>query len=540
METKVPTTKRTLRGYVEQELGKWPHFIVYAVLEWFLILVLFVDGFLAFFANEYAKLFDLRLPCLFCTRIDHAFRHRSHDFYYNDSICDSHRKKVSSLAYCHIHKRLSDIRKMCEGCLLSFATEKESGSDTYKSLVGILHKDVELFFEDDEVQLPKQPNDVVMAAAQAHHSLHRCSCCGGPLKGGKPKGKNAGFSQAPTPSPRALPPPTVAPLRHLELPPSTRFDAENNNSNMMDEMGEELMRTPSFIRGNKFFGIPLTDSATTTPRWAIRCPPKKSALDRGSDFSAEEGGGGTGDQSAPTEPEGGDPRQVRLDRKSLMELYMELDEERNASAVAANNAMAMITRLQAEKAAVQMEALQYQRMMEEQAEYDEEAIQLLRDDLKKKDRQVKYLENEIEAYKIRYGDIMEDGFVVDEVDEDDDDDGAYQEVEASEYGTPSYGGMGSNTSREESSGKNQIENAGEGGSVRPNKFGGLRRLKQLEIESSDDETEQESRMKDLSHLRARVRALEEEDDFFRDDDVTVGGGVGNGSEKGKLISGESA
>ncbi|KAK7309669.1 hypothetical protein RJT34_06586 [Clitoria ternatea] len=64
-------------------------------------------------------------------------------------------------------------------------------------------------------------------------------------------------------------------------------------------------------------------------------------------------------------------KQVRLDRKSLMEL----DEERSASAVAANNAMAMINRLQADKAAVRMESLQYQRMMEEQAEYDEEVLQ---------------------------------------------------------------------------------------------------------------------------------------------------------------------
>ena len=39
--------------------------------------------------------------------------------------------------------------------------------------------------------------------------------------------------------------------------------------------------------------------------------------------------------------------------------------------------MAMITRLQAEKAVVQMEALQYQRMMEEQAEYDQDAIHIL-------------------------------------------------------------------------------------------------------------------------------------------------------------------
>ena len=46
-------------------------------------------------------------------------------------------------------------------------------------------------------------------------------------------------------------------------------------------------------------------------------------------------------------------------------LYAELEEERSAAAIAANQMMAMINRLQEEKAAIQMEALQYQRMMEE-------------------------------------------------------------------------------------------------------------------------------------------------------------------------------
>jgi len=49
----------------------------------------------------------------------------------------------------------------------------------------------------------------------------------------------------------------------------------------------------------------------------------------------------------------------------------ELEEERSAAAIAANQMMAMINRLQEEKAAIQMEALQYQRMMEEQSEYDQ-------------------------------------------------------------------------------------------------------------------------------------------------------------------------
>ncbi|KAF2287688.1 hypothetical protein GH714_002324 [Hevea brasiliensis] len=60
-------------------------------------------------------------------------------------------------------------------------------------------------------------------------------------------------------------------------------------------------------------------------------------------------------------------RQVEHDKKLLQALYKELEEERNASAIAANQAMAMITRLQEEKATLQMEALQYLRMMEEQA-----------------------------------------------------------------------------------------------------------------------------------------------------------------------------
>ncbi|CAA6667252.1 unnamed protein product [Spirodela intermedia] len=77
-------------------------------------------------------------------------------------------------------------------------------------------------------------------------------------------------------------------------------------------------------------------------------------------------------------------RQIDFDWKSMTLLYKELEEERNASAIAANQAMAMITRLQEEKASMQMEALQYQRMMEEQSEYDQEALQRLNDALTKR------------------------------------------------------------------------------------------------------------------------------------------------------------
>lgn len=90
---------------------------------------------------------------------------------------------------------------------------------------------------------------------------------------------------------------------------------------------------------------------------------------------------------------------IKAQEKALNALYAELEEERKAAAVAANQTMAMITKLQEEKAAMQMEALQYQRMMEEQAEYDQEALQLLNDLMMKREKEKKELEKELEIYR---------------------------------------------------------------------------------------------------------------------------------------------
>lgn len=92
-------------------------------------------------------------------------------------------------------------------------------------------------------------------------------------------------------------------------------------------------------------------------------------------------------------------RQVEHDRKIVTSLYKELEEERNASAVAANQAMAMITRLQEEKSSLQMEALQCLRMMEEQAEYDNEALQKANDLLAEKEKENQDLKLDLAFYK---------------------------------------------------------------------------------------------------------------------------------------------
>ncbi|XP_023551658.1 myosin-binding protein 2-like isoform X1 [Cucurbita pepo subsp. pepo] len=90
---------------------------------------------------------------------------------------------------------------------------------------------------------------------------------------------------------------------------------------------------------------------------------------------------------------------LRTERKALNALYAELEEERSASAIAANQTMAMINRLQEEKASMQMEALQYQRMMEEQSEYDQEALQLLNELVVKREKEKQELEKELEVYR---------------------------------------------------------------------------------------------------------------------------------------------
>ncbi|XP_076921937.1 myosin-binding protein 2-like isoform X1 [Bidens hawaiensis] len=110
-----------------------------------------------------------------------------------------------------------------------------------------------------------------------------------------------------------------------------------------------------------------------------------------------------------SEMDGGDPintteklkSALRAERKALQALYTELEEERSASAVAASETMAMINRLHEEKAAMQMEALHYQRMMEEQSEYDQEALQLLNELMVKKEKELEVYRKKVLDYETK-------------------------------------------------------------------------------------------------------------------------------------------
>ncbi|CAH9080114.1 unnamed protein product [Cuscuta europaea] len=97
---------------------------------------------------------------------------------------------------------------------------------------------------------------------------------------------------------------------------------------------------------------------------------------------------------------------IRLLKEALEEekiarssLYVDLEKERSAAATAAEEAMAMISRLQEEKAFIEMEARQYQRVIEEKSAYEENEMAILKEILVRRETEKLFLEREVEAYR---------------------------------------------------------------------------------------------------------------------------------------------
>lgn len=83
----------------------------------------------------------------------------------------------------------------------------------------------------------------------------------------------------------------------------------------------------------------------------------------------------------------------------LQQLYAELDQEREASATAASEAMDMILRLQGEKAAVKMESSHYKRMAEEKMGHAEATLEVFEELMYQKEMEIASLEFQVLAYK---------------------------------------------------------------------------------------------------------------------------------------------
>ena len=92
-------------------------------------------------------------------------------------------------------------------------------------------------------------------------------------------------------------------------------------------------------------------------------------------------------------------RALEEEQAACSSLYLELEKERNAAATAADEAMAMILRLQKEKASIEMEARQFERIVEERTAYDEEEMNILKEIIIRREQENHVLEREIEFYR---------------------------------------------------------------------------------------------------------------------------------------------
>lgn len=92
---------------------------------------------------------------------------------------------------------------------------------------------------------------------------------------------------------------------------------------------------------------------------------------------------------------------LRSQHQAIEQLQSELEEERNASASAADETLAMILRLQKEKAEVRMEASQYKRFAEGKFAHDQEELMSFENLLYRKDQAVRALEFELLSFKHR-------------------------------------------------------------------------------------------------------------------------------------------
>lgn len=99
----------------------------------------------------------------------------------------------------------------------------------------------------------------------------------------------------------------------------------------------------------------------------------------------------------------------------LQKLYNELEVEREATATAASEALAMILRLQSEKSAVKMESEHYKRLAEEKMYHAEESMQVFEDLIQQKEMEIANLDYQVQAYRYKLSSLGVEDIGSDEI-----------------------------------------------------------------------------------------------------------------------------
>uniref|UniRef100_A0A0D9XJP8 GTD-binding domain-containing protein n=1 Tax=Leersia perrieri TaxID=77586 RepID=A0A0D9XJP8_9ORYZ len=412
----------------------WKRFwsmLSYACSELCLIILLYVAAGASYMATRLARIHKLRMPCILCSRMDHAFHGKA--WFSSDLVCAVHRSEISYLAYCSSHNNLvhcDDLCKRCSVVMNDVVDTRRSKSRRLCSCCSEPFNRTRNSHRVSETANVARSSDVVHGSEEfnresvpADHSKDKTFVVdieevnesdGSPVTHEQSTKNNGASANARTAKP--APSGSTVPTRifvdrsssikngfsgRVNLPsprPSEIISAKDSNSTTQQEVKAFLSQMSS-ARG---LDISWSEGGVPSPRNVQtdegNANGRRPSLER--NYSVIE----PSDANLADEIEGESSlenlkRLLELNKKSMSALYKELEEERSASAVAASQAMAMINRLHEEKAAMQMEALQYLRMMEEQADHDHEAIQNLHDMLTEREKELLDMDAELENFR---------------------------------------------------------------------------------------------------------------------------------------------
>ncbi|PIN11249.1 hypothetical protein CDL12_16158 [Handroanthus impetiginosus] len=436
--------------------------LVYAILEWILILLLFLNSLFSYLIQRFTKYFDLKPFCTFCSRLDHIFYGQKHKNSYLDHVCEAHMIEISSLGYCSNHKRLSESKNMCSNCssthaLFSWTSQGVSENDegdrcsccneilTRKFLKpswDVLDY-IQAKASSAEVIDARQDSDTTAQSKSlsetdrmnqdidqfedkrddcddSDQGAFECEKLGTHNQSNDDPDWNLGCNEDDESVSM-----TDMLLQNAEDIDSDRFicieligteplmangsedvedeEEDEDECDIQDEDVEKCKKSGSDVVFST--SRMKEDSAEAEEVEGLDNFPDKQV--EGEKYSLEKVGSRLEDSFGGSVISNNEESMTIEDLKSIIkaqkialnELYVELEEERKAAAIAANETMAMITKLQEEKAIVKIEALQYQRMMEEQVEYDQEALQLLNNLVTKREKEKQELEKELEVYR---------------------------------------------------------------------------------------------------------------------------------------------
>ncbi|KAL3829858.1 hypothetical protein ACJIZ3_018660 [Penstemon smallii] len=420
--------------------------LVSAVHEWLLILMLFIDACFSYLLTKFAHRCHLQIPCLICSRLDHVLGKERSSFYW-DLICQKHKLNISSLVKSidsqvaefdssidHIQSSKAHPLPHVEYKKINVTSDTESEAPlSDNGSASALIREIEIpKFCTVEVEAPfllhgveekfnlqhKDPAFLSSDFDGSHYEESKETIV--TSTGNLGKKVNIGYGEASKLGRDSI----LANEIHMDSKPSIietssqmadSFDLGDAYKLALGTSGrqlsgrllehqrsmtnsrkasEDLKLLLSQISINRGIELSLNDSSPTEDYKSMEALgsilQRRISLERNESSLSIDG-------STVSEIEGESEverlkRQVEHDKKIMCALYKELEEERNASSIAANQTMAMITRLQEEKASLHMEALQCLRMMEEQAEYDAEALQKANDTLLEKEKIIRDFE----------------------------------------------------------------------------------------------------------------------------------------------------